>query len=45
MKATDVQAKLDEGNNQGAERIEVTDVEKRGSGEAEKTEHSRKKGF
>ena len=41
MKATDV-AKLAEGNNQEVERIEM-DGEKRGSGEAEKTEHSKKR--
>ena len=41
MKATYVQAKLAEGNNQEIERIE-TDEEKRGSGEAEKIEHSKK---
>ncbi|KAB2608810.1 hypothetical protein D8674_011978 [Pyrus ussuriensis x Pyrus communis] len=35
-------AKLAEGNNQETERIE-TDGEKRGSGEAEKTKHSKKR--
>ncbi|KAB2608951.1 hypothetical protein D8674_012119 [Pyrus ussuriensis x Pyrus communis] len=35
-------AKLGEGNNQATERIE-TDGEKRGSGEAEKTEQSKKR--
>ncbi|KAB2602951.1 hypothetical protein D8674_003956 [Pyrus ussuriensis x Pyrus communis] len=42
MKAIDVQAKLVERNNQETKRIE-TDGEKKGSGEVEKTENSKKR--